>query len=107
MSRESDHVAVELIKARRAAQAADTAAASSWLARGLAALEPERPAPDPRVVHQLPVVAEDRVNPYDRARQVRAAQAQAMADPYMADYIAERRQHVPSAPFGEYGYNNK
>jgi hypothetical protein len=94
------------LAAREQAQA-DAAAGSSWLQHGLDRLaEAERPAADPQLVHlqKDPGHYED---PRKVARQVRAAQAQADSDPYMQAFIDERRRHVPLAPFGVSGYNDR
>jgi hypothetical protein len=104
MDREADRQRVQQLITEREQHARDTEAAGSWMSRGLDALEPE---PEPQqLVHMLPS-PENTKNPYEVARQVRAAQAQQKADPSMQAYIAERRNHVPSAPFGVSGYNTK
>jgi hypothetical protein len=109
VNREEDRQRVqEIIAAREQAQA-DAVSGAAWMSRGLAALEPEQPVQaDPRVVHQLPVAAEDQVNPYERARQVRAAQAQAEADPYMAAFREERKTAIKTGGLhGQSGYSDR
>jgi hypothetical protein len=50
---------------------------------------------------------EERTNPYERARQVRAAQVQAESDPYMAEFLAERDRFVKRNVWGQSGPNDR
>jgi hypothetical protein len=50
---------------------------------------------------------EERTNPYERARQVRAAQVQVEADPYMAEFLAERSKFVKKNAWGQSGPNDR